>query len=138
MQRFLLTLALVCFTSAATATPTLGTVHRDTSDLRGGISSAKLRDTPAAEPASARPRLSTNFCEAADCGSLPPLPGEPGGEYGATSTCVKKTTYKTCLENCTCEYNKARKKCNNTVYCLRTALTAKEICDTGCVTDFIP
>jgi hypothetical protein len=70
------------------------------------------------------------------CAAWPsdPTTGDPTG----ASTCGKKTSYKSCLEVCTCEHNKLKKKCKNGIACLHTAQVAKDVCDTGCLTDFTP
>lgn len=72
------------------------------------------------------------------CGAWPTDPTTPTGSTGGTLTCGKKTSYEACLKVCTCEYNNLKKKCNNGIACLHAAQKAKDVCDTGCLTDFAP
>jgi hypothetical protein len=81
----------------------------------------------------------TSFCEADDCGSLPPTNGETGTTSGGGETkCLVATSYDTCVTKCTCEFNKALKKCGTYGYwCKSVATSDKNACLGLCLTDWL-
>jgi hypothetical protein len=86
------------------------------------------------------PGTTASYCSAADCGSLPSLPGETGvgSQGGEQDTCVKSTNYKTCTARCKCQYEKAYQKCGTWgLLCKERAKDEKAACDGMCITDYI-
>ncbi|MDP9191104.1 MAG: hypothetical protein M3P06_05320 [Acidobacteriota bacterium] len=98
-------------------------------------------DTPSVAPGDGP---TASWCDASECGDLPPSPGEPGGAPvggggGTVDTCIKSTNYTTCLQRCTCKYNEAYKKCGKWGWwCKQIALADKEACQGGCLSDYAP
>jgi hypothetical protein len=81
----------------------------------------------------------SSFCEAADCGSLPPS-GDPGGieTSNPQDPCIKATSFKTCQSRCKCQYDSNFKKCKTSRPCQDLAQAEKNACDGGCLADWVP
>jgi hypothetical protein len=86
-------------------------------------------------------QLSDGFCDASVSGSdcmagwdTDPIGLGGGGQKDVP--CPKATNYDSCIQNCDCEFAKAKKKCNSSPFCINIAISEHDACTGKCITDY--
>jgi hypothetical protein len=149
VKKSVLVLALVLFALAAIPQANAATrreagkaphkVDRQMSD----VPPVPVAAEPAVEPTKTAGRTGSptaEFCEAADCGSLPT--GTAGtvnpyeGSESITCKAIKRVNNETCAARCLCNHKERLKKCNGGRSCEQTQEADYRACIYQCFIDF--
>lgn len=88
----------------------------------------------AKKPVTVGPPISSSFCEASECGSLPTDPDQTASSQKGER--ITARDYDTCIQRCDCQYAKNKKKCGTSGWCLDLAASERHACYGNCITDY--
>lgn len=84
-------------------------------------------------------RITSDFCDASECGSLPEQESslsQWGLNQAPECKAIPRRNEQQCLDRCNCYWSYNVKKCARRIACLDVAFSEKNACETQCMIDF--